>query len=214
MYANTFIDWELVLIDLDGTLIDSEEAIVSALEFAISNYPRNPKNSTPLKNLMGQPLNQILSTFLLPEHLVEAAQLYRDTFMKNLKKRVKLFDGVEDCLKRMLENRIKLIIVTNRDSITTKKILQELGIDSFFIGIFGSDLGTPKPSDDLVNKAITFARARTLATVFIGDTKIDYQAAQKAGVSFILFDPTKTARKNLRIDVNSLNNWHELTTLY
>jgi HAD superfamily hydrolase (TIGR01549 family) len=205
---------DLVLFDLDGTLVDSKRAIVKALKLTINSHPRVNDDTISVEKLIGRSLNNILSVHLSQEDVPSATQMYRNLFLEYLESEVQLFDGVENALELLVEKKIQLMVVTNRDSKTTKKILEYFQIGSFFSGVFGSDQGIPKPSNDLIFKAIKQAQVEIENTVFLGDTTIDYDAAKSAGTGFILFDPGRNVHANLPDNVNSFHNWRDVINLY
>jgi phosphoglycolate phosphatase len=84
-----------------------------------------------------------------------------------------------------MKARYKVGLATNR-SVTVPRLLQHLNLVDVFDAIAcAQDSVRPKPAPDIVNLCIERAGARKEAAVYVGDSEIDYIAAQGAGVRFI-----------------------------
>lgn len=84
-----------------------------------------------------------------------------------------------------LKTRHKIGLATNR-SVTVPRLLEHLNLVGVFDAIACTqDNVRPKPAPDIVNLCLERARAVKEAAVYVGDSEIDYIAAQGAGVRFI-----------------------------
>lgn len=84
-----------------------------------------------------------------------------------------------------LKNRYRIGLATNR-SVTVPRLLAHLNLTGVFDAIACTqDNVKPKPAPDIVNLCIQRARVAKDAAIYVGDSEIDYIAAQAAGVRFI-----------------------------
>jgi phosphoglycolate phosphatase len=84
-----------------------------------------------------------------------------------------------------LKTRYKVGLATNR-SVTVPRLIEHLNLQGVFDAIAcAQDNVRPKPAPDIVNLCIERAAAAKDSAVYVGDSEIDYIAAQTAGVRFI-----------------------------
>jgi len=186
-------DFKLLLFDLDGTLVDSEAAIVKTYQLALKKVKLPPVNPTQIKNLIGTSLPKILQTThpeITEEQLTIANQTYVDIFAKETFKDVKLFEYVLDVLAKLKEQNFLMSIVSNKGSAAIRSIIKELEIAQFFDYAFGhDDMIEPKPSGKVIDQVLQkYSEINKNQTLMVGDTDNDILAAQNAGIKSVLIN--------------------------
>jgi phosphoglycolate phosphatase len=179
-----------VIFDLDGTLIDSAEAILSSLKAAFDEVgisPIQPLNS----ELVGPPLKDII-TKLLPLSEIRALPNVEAAFKRHYDGTAyvytQAFDGIPAVLEGLQSMNLKLYVATNKRSIPTKKIISLAGWDLFFSGIYSLDTFNPilPNKSQLLANMLHSLNISSKETVYIGDRTEDYDAAKHVGCSFVL----------------------------
>jgi len=176
------------LFDLDGTLIDSKQSIISSLEHAFKSKDID-LNLTNEKNIIGPPLDVVLKK-LDPHNdkrlQEELRQIFIDYYDNIAFKNTKIAKGVSRLLKELLESNKNIIIVTNKRHKPTLKIIQLFeclhGIHDFYSIDSFKNLTS---KNLIIKKVIAIKELKKEETVYIGDTFGDFEAAKDNKIDFI-----------------------------
>ncbi len=193
---NTF---HAVLFDLDGTLIDTTQAILESLKHTIHYFTGVTPKESELRPYMGLPLFDQFA-LLLPRNEDKACQMYVEHNLSIHKKHVKSFPGVTSTLEKLKANGIKLGLVTSKRRHTAIVGLEIAGIQSIFDAmVFCDDTIKHKPDPAPILKALDILgyhpaattlnpRASAPASIFrvlmVGDSPSDINAAKNADRAF------------------------------
>ncbi|MFT4662449.1 MAG: phosphoglycolate phosphatase [Patiriisocius sp.] len=177
-----------IIFDLDGTLIDSAEAIISALESTLLKFQINPIKAID-RSLIGPPLDKILlellpkeSEYLLPEISSYFRVLYDDFFCVQCA----LYPSVIEVLENLVVSK-RLFVVTNKREIPTKRILAHCNLDRFFEHIYGIDTTGKQDvtKKDVIGYLLSNNNLKPKDCLYIGDTVHDMESCLAVAVDFI-----------------------------
>lgn len=173
-----------VLFDFDGTLADTTEPILRAMEMMIEAMGLPPKSIEQRKSGIGLALPENLHHACgVPEDQLEkAAQLYRKFFGENARGRVSLYEGVREVIEQLYHQGYALGIVTSRKRDTLIEFMDELNLTPLFGAIISvDDVTHHKPHPETVQKALeTLGRSPEQALV-VGDATYDIMMGSGAG---------------------------------
>ncbi|WP_291951076.1 HAD family hydrolase [Campylobacter sp.] len=175
-----------VIFDMDGTLIDSANAIVCAV-----NDIRSDLNLAPLDrdfilqtiNTPNQDYAKILYEIVQYSH-TSFKKGYEKYFLKHYDQSVVLFDGVIEVLNFCKENNCYLAIATNAPQESLVSILKKHKILSYFDKILGVSYGIRSKPDPMMLKLI-IDEAKYQKSIFIGDSLKDKLCAENAKIDYI-----------------------------
>jgi phosphoglycolate phosphatase len=172
----------MFIFDLDGTLLDSQEGVMSSLKFCISKHA--PSYLPQLhKGLIGPPISTLLKEIMSDEELIKTISAeFRVHYDSKGVLKTKLFPGVYEGLER-LSKYDKLFVSTNKPWKPTKKILDMLEINKYFHEILTIDSGCFGNKSDMVSKILTTNDA--ISSVVIGDSIDDFESAVDNQLDFI-----------------------------
>lgn len=175
-----------ILFDLDGTLIDSTDAIVRSFDesFKRLNLPStNPQN---IKRLIGYPLDIMFANLGVKKRLINDAILaYKEHYTKIYLSQTSLIKTAKEAVL-LAKKSANLGIVTTKSSLHSVNLLKHLGIMQYFKAVITrDDVKNPKPDAEPILKALSLLKSRANDTFMIGDTPMDLFAAKNAGVKFI-----------------------------
>lgn len=177
------VDVELVIFDLDGTLVDSRADIANALNHTLRRLGLKPVTLEEVERRIGRGVRGLLRESLGErQDLMEMAYpTFLDFYSSHLLDNTRPYPGIKDLL-RSLEDK-KKAIVTNKLLHLTRKVLKGLGLDGYFQTILGGDsLPERKPSPLPIQRIMEEAGASREKTIMVGDSPLDIEAGKKAGV--------------------------------
>ena len=177
-------DCDLVIFDLDGTLIDSHQLISRTLVEITQEWDLTNRSIDYYTQLIGLPLEKIVENEQIPVGRV-------DEFIQEFRKRLgaktvyetKVFSGVFDFLN-LLENSSKdFAIATSKPSELAKLAVDSCGLSKFKFYVQGTDGFPAKPNPEVVLRCLN--KFGTQSAIMIGDRVEDIKAAFAAGISSI-----------------------------
>lgn len=172
--------YELVIFDLDGTLIDSVGDIADALNRVLGTTHSDEE----VAGWVGNGVQELLTRAGAPSDLTEMARLYRADYAAHPVVRTRPYLGVRETLGRI--DCFKAI-ATNKPGQISRTIVEKLGLADQFVAVLGEDdVGARKPDPlivDVVRGKVGIPRAQTL---YVGDSLVDAATAQAAGVDLCL----------------------------
>ena len=174
-----------LLFDLDGTLIDSSEGIVSAVNLALEKMEESPRNPEEIKKFIGFSLETMFNNFSAKSY--DEFRGYFQQFGVNvIAESAKPLDGVDETL-RLLHRRGYLIgIGTQKMKIHLDKIIAKLGWASLISAGAGvDDVLRAKPEPDIYMKVMNLLNGNLKNSLVVGDTINDVLAAHAAGLPVI-----------------------------
>lgn len=170
-----------VLFDLDGTLIDTNDLIISSYLHTLEQYFPNQFKREDVLPFMGPSLHEVFDK-LNPEKTEEMILAYRTFNKANHDLLVKEFEGVYDTVKILKEKGYKLGVVT------TKKLdVAQMGLDlaklaPFFEVVIAIDhVNKIKPDPEPILKALELLDASPEEALMVGDNYHDILGGQNAG---------------------------------
>lgn len=175
---------ELIIFDLDGTLIDSSEDIAWAVNMTLRQIGFEGLSYQAIKERIGWGVKMLLEK-VLPEEkqdlLEEARSIFMGHYSGHLLVKSKLYPGVMDVLNHFKNQ--KLAVATNKPFNLTEKILDGLNISGYFKKVVGGDgVQNKKPAPEAIEIILRELRVSPENSVFVGDSKIDIEAGKKAGI--------------------------------
>ena len=177
-----------ILFDLDGTLIESTEAIVGCFYHSFEELNFDFQGSAEdIKNEIGYPLDVMYATLGVPQDKVwEFVASYKNEYRKVSEEKTTLLTGAYEAVK-LASSFARLGIVTTKTTLYTIPLLENFNIYDYFETIIGrQEVTNPKPHPEPIEKAMESMNITPADNVYmIGDTKLDLIAAKEAGVKSV-----------------------------
>lgn len=172
---------ELLIFDLDGTLVNAFGAVTRSLNhmFTRMGYPRMSR--AEVQRRVGWGEKTLVRAFVREEDLDQALRIYRRHHGEALRRGVKFLPGARKVLDGLRDRGYLLAIASNRPSRFTRIILAELGIRRHFSKVICADeVPRKKPAPDMLKKILKDLDVRPGKAVYVGDMHIDMQAGRRA----------------------------------
>ena len=176
--------YKTVLFDLDGTLTDSGEGIMSSGRYALIQLGIAVPGEQELRTMVGPPLSVSFTRFGVPaEQVDEAIRLYRDQYNnRGGKYKNRVYPGIEEMLKELQDIGCRLFVATSKPEALAREILERFQLASFFEYIAGATLDHSRESKSDVLKYLLAMTGTAEDTVMIGDTSFDVTGAKEQGL--------------------------------
>ena len=130
-----------VLLDLDGTLIDSQPGIFASCLAALRALGHDPGGALDIKRVIGPPLEEVLRDLLRPygDDLVgEAVAAYRAHYGESGLFESEPYPGIGGALQDMRRGGLRICLATSKREVFARRILENLKLATYFDGIYGS----------------------------------------------------------------------------
>lgn len=178
----------IYLFDLDGTLIDSSPEIIKTYNTVFIKNNITPSREVS-EDIIGPPLRDTMSNLIPSEEESKIDKIIKDfisLYDNKFCTESSLYDGVYETLDR-LSKKNRLILITNKRFIPTKKILHSNGIINFFEKYFSVDTKSRSSfnKSSLIKNVMQEMKLDPKKTVYIGDTKGDLNASKDNNIDFI-----------------------------
>ena len=181
--------YDLVLMDLDGTLTDPGLGITNSVAHALEKRNIKVSDRTALYKFIGPPLQDSFEQFygFSQDECMAAIEDYREYFSDKGIFENELYDGIEELLQSLKAAGKKVVLATSKPEEFAIKILKYFQIDSYFDFIAGATMdGTRSRKVDVIRYALEQLGITNLSTtVMIGDRKYDILGAADAGIDSI-----------------------------
>ena len=201
----------IILFDMDGTLIDSKDAIISSFLASFKECGDLKASKKEIKNLIGYPLAIMYKKLGSPNELIDKyLNSYKNNYLKVYKEKTKLLKGSKKAIINA-SKFAKLGIVTTKTSRRTTELLEYFKLIKYFSTIIGmEDVKNPKPHKEPILKALKNLKIKNKNNVWmIGDTLLDIKSAKRAKIKCIAltcgYEKNKLLKKHCKIIKNNPN---------
>ena len=173
---------ELMVFDLDGTLIDSLDDLAAAINVLRTHYGLPEVDRTKASTIVGDGVVCLVKRALgdTSADFDEALKYYRAYYAGHQLVRTGLYPGVAEGLAELRRSGVALTVATNKPSANATAILEALGVMEHFAAVIGGDAGVPlKPAPDVLLQLK--ARFGSGNCWMVGDHYTDLEAGRRAG---------------------------------
>ena len=184
------LPYDLVVFDCDGTLVDSQGAIVQTVQRAFAAEGLPVPGDDEVRERVGLSLHAFVADLVgeLPPVRVEALmQRYREEYVIDRDRRGAdpLFAGVRELLDALLERGALLGVATGKSRRGLDAVLDAHGLRPHFVTTQSADDAPSKPHPAMVLQAIEEAGVTAARMVMVGDSVHDMGAGRAAGARAI-----------------------------
>lgn len=181
---------ELIVFDLDGTLVDSSPDIASAINNMLSSLDLHTHPEQQIRHWMGSGARKLIKRALTgnfepttePGNYAEAEQIFYDFYARNVCQHSRLYRGVQEGLQQLKAADIKLACVTNKPAQFTTPLLADIGLLDYFQFIASGDTyHAMKPDPFPLMEAAKATATTSERALMVGDSVNDIQAGKRAG---------------------------------
>lgn len=193
---------DLLIFDLDGTVIDSKADIATAVNKTLIHFGAEPVPLSTIAQYVGTGVRPLIEDVLKDYGVRESQkeqvlEVFSQWYLKHLADETCLFPGVEQVLKHFKAK--KKVILTNKSNLFLKPLMERLRLHDHFVDAFGRESFAKRKPDPLpVLEIMKLYEAKPESTLIVGDTEVDILSGRGAnimtcGVLYGFGDPEKMA---------------------
>lgn len=186
--------FELIIFDLDGTLVDSAKDIMIANNKTLEKFGYKPISFKNVKHIIGQGIRVNIIRSLKMQNVKinkkkenEMYNFFFSFYKKNLYVKSKIYAGLNSFLKNLKKKGYKLAVCSNKLEELTKIVLKKTKLIKYFDFVAGGDtFAHRKPHPSVLNNVIKKFKINKNNVLFIGDSEHDYHSALNSNIKFCL----------------------------
>jgi phosphoglycolate phosphatase len=175
-----------VLLDLDGTLIDSQPGILASCLAALRALGHEPDETLDIRRFIGPPLEDAMQSLLQPhgdDRVGEAVAAYRRHYGESGLLGSAPYPGIGESLEEMKQAGLRLYLATSKRTVFANRILDHLKFAAYFDGVHGSAPGGEldhKP--ELLAHVLSKHGLSPSRSLMVGDRRHDIAGAHAVGM--------------------------------
>lgn len=182
-------NYKLLIFDVDGTLFDTSEGIISSVKYALKKNKLSLSHGIDYqRTFIGPPIQNTLKRLfpeLAEERIKEVALDFRNHYKDVDLCKATPYPHLYEVLDELDKRGIKIAVATFKREDYAFGIVDHFGITKYTNNIFGQDFEGKRDKADIIELAIKKSGLPKEACLMIGDTSNDGDAAKKAGIDFL-----------------------------
>lgn len=182
--------YDLVIFDLDGTILDTLEDLTDSVNYALTEYGYPMRTMEEVRSFVGNGLLNLMRKAIAPETkeeiIKEALDRQKAYYKIHCADKTKPYEGVIELLKALKNAGCKLAVVSNKADYAVQILCEQYFTDIFDIAAGEKENVRKKPAPDAVNAVMEQIQVKKENAVYIGDSEVDIETAKNAGLQAIL----------------------------
>jgi phosphoglycolate phosphatase len=180
--------YPVIIFDWDGTLMDSLDKIVYAMQQAALVNELSEPSELAIRNIIGLSLDKAVN-ILFPSYPITTQlavkQAYREQYSLSTVHPSPLYLGIEEWLVSLKEQGYTLAIATGKGRNGLNHVLSTSGLSDLFTVTYSADEANSKPDPLMLNKILADLNVQSHQALMIGDSSYDLEMANNANISCV-----------------------------
>lgn len=178
--------YELIVFDLDGTLLDTLDDLASAVNYALTQFGLPNRTREEVRTFVGNGMKNLINRSVGEARVdqEEVLRVFRAYYDLHSADQTRLYEGVTALLQELKTLGLKLAVLSNKADQATKALMER-----YCAGVFDTVMGEneaggirKKPAPDALFSLIDRFGTERAKTLYIGDSEVDIETAKNAGV--------------------------------
>lgn len=178
-----------MIFDLDGTLLNTLADLRTAVNLALAAYGLPQRSMEEVRKAVGNGIRKLISRSV-PEGTDTATEeavfvRFKEEYKLHCSDKTAPYPGIPELLRRLREEGYVLAVVSNKADFAVQELMEQ-----YFRGLYDVALGETeelarKPAPDMVEEVLKRLQVEKAAAVYVGDSEVDVETAENAGISCI-----------------------------
>ncbi len=187
-----------VIFDLDGTLIDSYEAIYLSFKYAYEQMGLPPLPYEEVKKAVGLGLGKTFHDLLGEDRVAQALSYFFEKYETVFREHTRILPDVPQVLNSLHSRGIPMAVASNKVGNYSRAIFKHFHLETFFVVILGEgDVAQNKPDPEMIYFALRKMGVDKEHGIFVGDSVVDIRTARNAGMRVFAVPTGNTDRSDL-----------------
>jgi len=180
-----------VIFDMDGTLLDTLEDLAASTNFALRKFNYPERTVDEVRSFVGNGVAMLIERAIPNggnnENFDKCLEIFKQNYSKNMNNKTKPYDGITEMLLNLRARGYKIAVVSNKFDAAVKDLCEK-----YFTGLIDIAAGEneklgirKKPAPDTVNHVLKELNISNDEAVYVGDSDVDIQTAENAGMHCI-----------------------------
>ncbi len=184
--------YDLVIFDLDGTILNTLEDLHDSLNYALGRMGFPKRSLEEVRDFVGNGIRKLIERALPPgcddKTIEEMLVIHREYYRVHCADKTRPYDGILELLAKLKQRGIRLAVLSNKPDYAVKILC-----DRYFPGIFDKTYGfregiERKPAPDAVFALLEELGVQRERAVYVGDSEVDVQTAKNAGLDMVIVE--------------------------
>lgn len=189
MYVNISIMINIIIFDLDGTLLYTLEDLKDSVNFALKKYNYKPISLEQTKNFVGNGIKKLVER-AIPDgkknvNFEGCLKTFKNHYSENMYNKTKPYEGMLEVLEEIKTKGIKTAVVSNKFDSASKELCKKYFGNLIDIVVGQSESIPQKPSPEGIFEVIRYFGRNIKDCIYVGDSEVDIQTAKNAGIPCI-----------------------------
>lgn len=181
--------YKLAIFDMDGTILDTLEDLKDSVNYALCECGYPERTYDEVRSFVGNGIRKLIERAVPDgtslENIDNVHNAFTDYYKLHCADKTKAYDGIKPLISELRRNGIKTAVVSNKADYGVQELCRE-----YFDGLFDYAVGERegirrKPAPDSVNEALKVLGFDKSEAVYIGDSDVDFETAENAGLPCI-----------------------------
>ncbi|HNW87556.1 MAG TPA: HAD-IA family hydrolase [Candidatus Limiplasma sp.] len=182
--------YDAVLFDLDGTLLNTLEDLTNAVNHTLRSFGYPPRTLGEVRAFVGNGIRKLIERALpggAADPYMEAALTeFKRYYTGHCNVRTRPYEGVTDAMSALAEAGIKLAVVSNKNDEAVRALSRAYFGSLVTVAVGGREGVSRKPAPDMPMLALEALGATPERSLFVGDSDVDRQTALNTGMDCML----------------------------
>lgn len=182
-------DYQLLIFDWDGTLVDSIGRIVESMRHAALGCELPARSDEQIKGIIGLGLPEAIASlypdFVDDYQLALFRQHYSEYYLSLEQQPSRLFPGVAEALQAFREQGFQLAVATGKSRAGLDRVLQGRDWQDYFDITRCADETASKPHPLMLEEILAHCRVEPSRALMVGDSTFDLDMANNAGIDAV-----------------------------
>ncbi len=182
--------YSTIIFDLDGTLLDTLDDLANSVNAALAACGLKKRSREEVRSFVGNGIAKLMERAtgdVSPAIRERALACFKEHYGAHCEDKTKPYEGIIELLKECRARGIKTAVVSNKADFAVQRLVR-----TYFDGLLMAAVGEneeggvrKKPAPDSLFAVMKALSATPEETVYVGDSEVDIQTAQNAGVDCI-----------------------------
>lgn len=188
-----------LVFDLDGTLVDSYQAIATSLNHARAGYGLCALPTAEVRRSVGHGLEVLVAEQVGPDRVEEGVRRFRERYAEVFRSQTFALPAVNETLGELRRRGYRLSVASNKPARFGEEILRELDLLGYLDCVEGPDrAGSTKPDPTMLHRCLRAMGVSPGEAVYVGDMTLDVETAARADVPVLLVGGGSSSVEELR----------------